>query len=175
MITKAWIVCMVILGVVCLWVNPARTQEKKDGPKPEQTAAAEDLSRLFSLDVPEEFKSQATEEPGILKWKKDAAEICLVVSEVFAGSADQLFQALRTAGEEKGEMDEVKDLDLKGLKAAMFKEKPAKEPERLRVWRLIAIAKTKMFCLELSAPEREFPALTAEFDKVAASFKVKEQ
>ncbi len=174
MTAKGWIVCTVILGVVLLWGLPARTQEKKDGPKPEQATTTENLKELFSIDVPNDFTSQAAEEQGVFRWKKGSAEICVVVSGVFAGSSDQLFLALRTAGAEKGEMAEVKDLDMKGAKAAIFKEKPAKEPDRLRIWRLFAISQTKMFTLELSAPEREFTSLTAEFDKVAASFHIKQ-
>ncbi len=171
---RKWVVSAVILGLVCLSGVSAWTQEKKDPPNPEQETTAENLKRLFSLAVPDDFKPQATDEQGMLRWRKGSAEIGLVAGELFAGSADQLFKALVTSGEEKGEMQEVKILDMKGVKAAIFKEKPAKDPDRLRIWRIIAVGKTRMFSLELSAVEREFPELAAEFEKVAASFQIKE-
>jgi hypothetical protein len=171
-ITRVGVALIIIAAVLAGALGQA--QEKTEPPAADQETNNESLSRLFSIAIPEGFKPQASEEPGIFRWKKGSAEISLAVGELFAGSPEYLLKALASAGEQNKQLEEVKLLNLDGAKAIIFKEKPAPEPGKLRNWKVMAMTEKRCFSLELSAPEKDFPSLEADFGKALASLKVKD-
>jgi hypothetical protein len=163
-----------IILIAVLAGGLVHAQVKTETPATQQEPTNESLSRLFSIQIPEGFKPQALEEPGIFRWKKGPAEISLVIGELFAGSPEFLLKALTTAGEENKLLEEVKPFEVDGAKAVIFKDRPASEPGKLRNWKVMALTEKRCFSLDMTAPEKDFPGLEADFAKALASFKVKD-
>ncbi len=133
----------------------------------------ENPGRLFDLKVPDGFKSENVEEPGILRWTKGSAEILLAVGEVFQESGEVLFKALETAASSDKRFESVKKVRLKKGRAILIKEKAPDDTARLQVWRLVVITDSKVVNIDFTAPTKEFDAFAPDFEQVVKSFKLK--
>jgi hypothetical protein len=131
--------------------------------------------RLFDMKIPKGFKPVATEEAGTLKWRKGHGEIQLVVGELQYESANRLFEALHKAAKSNDRIEKVRMLRLREGKGLTIKEKPPKDPDRLRIWRLMAAFRKKIFNVEFSAPGKEFDSFTGDFKAAIKSFKLAPQ
>jgi hypothetical protein len=148
--------------------------QEETAPAEKSAPSAIDIpGRFFDMKIPDGFKSQPVEEGAMLKWTKDSGEIFLIVGDLFHESGDALFRALRKAADRDKTMEEVQTLKIKGARALLYKEKPPKDPLRLRTWRLIVIAEKKMIDVEFSAPAKEFESFVPAFDKAVNSFKLR--
>ena len=74
--------------------------------------------RLFDIKIPDGFKSEAVDEPGILKWRKDSGEIYLIVGDLFGESGDSLFKMLKSSAEKNKTVQESKVAEDQGRKGA---------------------------------------------------------
>ena len=125
------------------------------------------------MKLPEGFKSLAVDEPGILKWGKGPAEIYLVVGEIFSKSGPVIFDALKKAGQRDKAIEEVKNMKIKGAKAALFKEKAPGDLTRLRSWRLLVVTDKQIVNVDFTAPAKDFKTYMQGFDEAVKSFKLK--
>jgi hypothetical protein len=160
-----------LFSVIC---RLALAEELENAPTEKPVAATtEKPDRYFDMKVPEGFKLEPAEEPGIFKWKKDSAEIHAIIGDAFTESADELFQALRKGAEANKKMGEVKTLRIKGGYGLLYKEKNPEESGRLRSWRLVVLTNKKMINVDFTAPSQDFNALAPGFESAVKSFKLK--
>jgi hypothetical protein len=168
-LTRCWIICLAVI-LVC---STAYAQKKSGASEAKETAAAEQAERFFDMKVPQGFATEAVDEPGILKWKKDSAEIYLVAGDLFTMPGDTLFKALREAMDKDKKLEEVSTPQIKGGKALLYKEKAPEDSGRLRAWHLVVITKKKMINVDFSAPAKDFDSFMPAFESAVNSFKLK--
>jgi len=167
---KLWVACLCIVLTCCVaWAQGAAG----DKPKPDVNNILDQPGRLFDMKVPKGFEPVATEEAGTLRWRKGVGEIQLVVGELQYESADKFFRALCQAAESNDRLQSVRILKLRGGKGLAIREKSPKDPDRLRIWRLFAISKKKIFSVEFSSPEKNFDSFEKDFKKALKSFRLK--
>lgn len=147
--------------------------EKKGAPKKADRVASEQVGRLFDIKVPEGFKQEASEEAGILKWKKGRAEIYLVVGDLFSGSGKRLYKALFKAAGENENLNKVRSRKIRGGKAFTFTEKPLKDTGRLRTMTLVVVTRKKVIHVDFTAPTGDFESLLPAFETSLKSFRLK--
>ena len=68
-------VCLAVI-LIC---SSAFAEIQSAASEEQEPTAAEQADRFFEMKVPQCFAPEAVDERGILKWKKDACEIYLVV------------------------------------------------------------------------------------------------
>lgn len=129
--------------------------------------------QFFEIDIPDGFEAQPSDEPGILRWTKESGEIYLVVGDIFAGSDQLLFKALRSAAKKDQRFSKVRTLSMRGGKAMLLKEKPSPDPDRPVSWRLIVVTKKKVINVDFTAPTKDFASFVPAFKKALKSFKLK--
>lgn len=144
-----------------------------DGGTKDPKTVSENADLFFDMKLPEGFKSLAVDEPGILKWGKGPAEIYLVVGEIFSKSGPVIFDALKKAGQRDKAIEEVKNMKIKGAKAALFKEKAPGDLTRLRSWRLLVVTDKQIVNVDFTAPAKDFKTYMQGFDEAVKSFKLK--
>jgi hypothetical protein len=149
----------------------AQEQPKATGKKAD--SVLEDPGRFFDLKVPDGFKSENVEEPGILRWTKGSAEIMLAVGDVFQESGDVLFRAIEVAATKDNRVESVRKVKLKKGRAILIKEKAPGDTSRHRAWRLVIVTDSKVVNVDLTAPTQEFDAFAPDFELVVKSFKLK--
>ena len=128
---------------------------------------------FFDMKIPDGFKSIAVDEPGILKWGKGPAEIYLVVGEIFSKSGPTVFDALKKAGQKDKAIEEIKNIKIKGAKAALFREKAPSDTTRLRSWRLLVVTEKQVVNVDFTAPSKDFKTYVPGFEEALKSFKLK--
>jgi hypothetical protein len=151
----------------------AFAQEQIEIAGKKSDSVLENPGRLFDLKVPDGFKSENIEEPGILRWTKGSAEIFLAVGEVFQESGQVLFKALETAASADKRFESVKKVKLNKGRAILIKEKAPDDTSRLQVWRLVIITDSKVVNIDFTAPTKEFQVFAPDFEQVVKSFKLK--
>jgi hypothetical protein len=156
-----------LMGALAL----AQDEDAQRSQKPKQLA--EELERFFTVKVPEGFTSQPVDEPGILRWTKDSAEIYLVVGDLFLESGEVVYKALVQASETDTRMEEVKPIKIKGGRALLYKEKTPEDPSKQLTWKLLIVTDKKMVNIDFSAPAKEFQSFAPEFEATVNSFKLK--
>jgi hypothetical protein len=150
--------------------------QEASGDKPKSAVNIFDQpGRLFDMKIPKGFKPVAAEEAGTLRWRKGDGEIQLVVGELQYESANRLFEALHKAAKSNNRIEKVRTLRLKQGIGLTIKEKPPKDPDRLRIWRLMAAFGKKIFNVEFSAPGKEFDSFAGDFKAAIKSFKLASQ
>jgi hypothetical protein len=142
-------------------------------PRPSDTSVLGESQRFFDLKIPEGFNAEATDEPGILKWRKDGGEIYLAVGESMSDSPEKFFDAIRKAAEKNKRFDEVKVLRLKGGRGLLCKEKAPDDPGRARSWRILVVANKKTLILDFTATAKEFSSFIPAFEEAVKSLKLK--
>ncbi len=165
-ISAVWLVVLLMAAAVQAQDEDISLDKK---PKP----SAEQAERFFEIKVPEGFKSQPADEPGILKWTKDSGEIYLVVGDLFLESGDRVYKALLDAAGKDKRMQEVKQIKLKGGRALLYKEKPPEDLSRNTTWKLFVVTDKKMVNVDFSAPAKEFQSFAPDFEATVNSFKLK--
>jgi hypothetical protein len=151
----------------------AQCQEKPKTPPVKTENILENPDRFFSMAVPEGFKPEAVDEPGIARWAKGSAEIYLVVGDIFQDSGEALFETLRKAASSDTRIESVRTLKLKKGRAVFYKEKPPEDSARLQGWRLVVLTDKKVVNIDFTAPAKDFGTFAPEFEKVVASFKLR--
>lgn len=166
---KISVICLIVL-----FLGAAVRAQDEDAPRPQKAKqSAEELERFFTIKVPEAFKSQPVDEPGILRWTKDSGEIYLVVGDLFLESGDVVYKALVQAGEADKRMEEVKQIKIKGGRALLYKEKAPEDPSQILTWKLFVVTDKKMVNIDFSAPAKEFQSFVPDFEATVSSFKLK--
>lgn len=164
---------LVLLSIfpLCVFVSSSLASSDEAASTSSNNKPSADLSaQIFELKVPEGFSLQASEEPGILKWTKDSAEIFAAVGQVFAGSGDLMFNSLRNAAKKGKLFEKVQVLSLKKGKAMLLVENAPEEPERLQSWRLIGVMDKKVVTIDFTSPGKDFKSFEPEFKKALKSF-----
>lgn len=133
----------------------------------------DEAGRFFDIKIPNGFKQEAVDEPGILRWRKDDGEIYLVVGELFADSAERFLSVLQKAAEKDANLMEVKSMRVKGGRGLLFKDKPPEDPGRLRSWRLLLVADKKVLSIDFTSPQKVFDSFIPAFEEAIKSLKVK--
>jgi hypothetical protein len=163
-----------IFGLAAILIcSSAQAQKKSEPSGKQEKAAAQQAERFFDIKVPQGFTPETTDEPGILKWKKDSGEIYLVVGDLFTTPGDALFKALHEAADKDKNLEAVSTPQIKGGKALLYKEKAPEDIGRLRSWHLVVITKKKMISVDFSAPAKDFDSLIPAFESAINSFKLK--
>lgn len=145
--------------------------EQKTGPS--ASSVLSESERFFDLKIPDGFNAEATDEPGILKWRKDGGEIYLAVGESMSDSPEKFFDAIRKAAEKNNRFEEVKVLRLKGGRGLLCKEKAPDDPGRARSWRILVVAHKKTLILDFTATAKEFNSFIPAFEEAVKSLKLK--
>ncbi|MFH0821577.1 MAG: hypothetical protein V2B18_02410 [Pseudomonadota bacterium] len=149
--------------------------EEEEGPPP---AAAGDkvddpAGRFFDIKVPDGFQSETMEEPGIMIWRKGRGEILLVVGELIAESAKDLYDRLVEAVRKDERLEKVDPVEVKGGLAFLCKEKRQEGPRRLHMWRLVVITDKKVVSIDFTAPNQDFGGFEKDFEAALKSFALK--
>jgi len=160
----------IFLVAASLVAVSAFAQEKR---RPSGASLSDESARFFDLKPPEGFKPEATDEPGILKWRKDDGEIYLAVGDVMFETGDKLIEAMRKAAENNNKIEEVKSLRLKGGRALLYKDKAPDDPGRLRSWHMLVVAQKKTVLIDFTAPAKDFASFVPAFEEAVKSFKLK--
>jgi hypothetical protein len=172
--SKVGVVLALSLLVVALLIPcVAQCQEKPKTPQTKQENILDNPDRFFSLTVPEGYKPETVDEPGIVRWIKGPAEIYLVVGDIFQDSGEALFEALRKAAGSDRRIESVSTLKLKKGRAVFYKEKAPEDTARLQGWRLVVLTDKKVLNLDFTAPAKEFATFAPDFEKVVKSFKLR--
>lgn len=155
-----------------VWTSAWAAQKDK-APAGQPSEHSEQAGRLFEIKVPQGFKAEATDEPGILKWKKKTAEIYLVVGDLFSDSDDILFDEIRRSLIRNKNLEKVRTIRLRGGRAIAYVEKPEKDRERPRTMRLFVVTSKKTIIVDFTAPVKDFEAFAPDFETALKSFKLK--
>jgi hypothetical protein len=166
-------ISLILLVMLLVCITSAWAGEKAKRPADQKIKHSEEAGRLFEIKVPEGFKAESTDEPGILKWKKKTAEIYLVVGDLFSDSDDMLFDEIRRALRKNKKVEKVRTIRLKGGRAIAYVEKPAKDRERPRTLRLFVITSKKTIIVDFTAPVKDFGAFAPDFEAALKSFRLK--
>ncbi len=161
-----------LLGLVALICTALNAQEKPTPGEKSGENRQEETGRFFSLKVPDGFVPQPSEEAGILKWRKGAAEVYLVMGGIYSESPHDLFNALVKAAKANEGLEKVTVLKIRGGVAFKYRDKPPQDPGRMRTLRLVVITEKKIFNLDCSAPAKEFPTFLRDFEACLKSFKL---
>jgi hypothetical protein len=171
--SRAYLGMAVLFALLMVFPVPATCQEKQDPGQGKTGTVPDQPARFFSWKLPDGFKAETVEEPGIARWTKDSAEIYLAVGEIFQESADVLFDSLRKAADQDKRIEGVSTLRLKKGRALFFKEKAPEDSSRLQGWRLVVITDKKVLSIDFTAPAKDFEKFAPDFEKVVKSFKLK--
>jgi hypothetical protein len=163
---------LVVLACVVASATHAPAQQDETTSQTE-TSPVLSTTQGYDLKVPEGFQSEAVDEAGILKWKKDSGEILLVIGDLFLDSGDTLFKALKESVEKDKRWETVRVFQMGEANAILFKEKPPEDTSRLRTWRLIVVTAKKIVNLECSAPGKDFDQFAPAFEQTIESFALK--
>lgn len=159
---------VIILALVfCAWADQPSESADEERAQPTDTARP-----VFQIKPPQGFKQEQVDENNIFKWKKDSAEIYVVVGDLFFTSSEMLFKAVKKASEADKNTLEIKTLRIKGGKAMLYKEKASEDPERLRTWRLVVITDKKVINVDFSAPSKDFETFVPAFEEAIKSFRL---
>ncbi len=159
--------------LVCMSMSLSMAQDSDINLQNENSSEQnENYDRYIDIKIPQGFVAENVEESGIHKWKKDSAEIYLIIGDLFS-SAKTTFDSLKEGAKANSKIEVVQDLKLQGGQAFMYKEKPSDDPGRLRMWRIIIVTKDKMMTIDLSAPTKDFPNFINDFSSAANSIKLK--
>lgn len=133
----------------------------------------DEAGRFFDMKIPNGFKQEAVDEPGILRWKKDDGEIYLVMGELFSESGERYLNVLRKAAEKDTNLQEVKSMRVKGGRGLLLKDKPPEDTDRLRSWRVLVVADKKVLSVDFTSPSKVFDSFVPAFEEAIKSLKVK--
>jgi hypothetical protein len=168
-----WTWISIFLVATILFPVGVFSQERTEPMGKKGDSVLENPGRLFDLKIPDGFKSENVEEPGILRWTKGSAEILLAVGDVFQESGEVLFKAIETAASADQRFETVKKVKLKKGRAILIKEKAPEDTSRLQAWRLVVITDSKVVNVDFTAPTKEFDAFAPDFEQIVKSFKLK--
>ncbi len=164
---------MIILILIFPVLSISFDCESEGSGAPEDTKSSNGSSEMiFDMKIPDGFKSVAVDESGIFKWVKGSAEIYVVVGDIFSKSGPVVFEALKKAAQKDKTVEEVKNLKIKGAKAALIKEKAPTDTNRLRSWRMIVVTGNQIVNVDFSSPAKEFKTYMKNFDEAVRSFKI---
>lgn len=158
---------LILLPFCVVWAQ----NDRKDTPESRQSSEETD-GVFFKMKLASGFTREPVDEAGIFKWKKDSAEIHIVVGDAFIESSETLFKALRKASDENSGIEEVKILKIKGAKAVLSKEKHSPDQKRLRSWRLFVLTDKKIVTVDFTAPAKDFDSFVPAFEESLRSFKI---
>ncbi len=148
--------------------------QQQENILPDTTPAQNDkYDQVADIKIPEGYVQEPSEEPGIFKWKKDTAEIYLVLGDSFVESQDKVLEALKNGAKANKLIEEVQDLKLDNGQGFIIKEKAPEDTGRPRLWRIVALNKTKMLNLDFVAPGKDFDKYAQDFQAVVGSFQLK--
>jgi hypothetical protein len=164
---------LVTMSVLAFVTMAYASSEDRRSSKADRSVSTESPDLFFDIRIPDDFKAEPVDEIGILKWKKDSAEIYLVVGELVADSGETLFKELRKAADNDKTIKEIRVLHLKGGKGFIMKEKPPEDPSRNSTWRIIAVTDKKEINVDFTAPAKDFESYTQSFEEAIHSFKLK--
>ena len=165
---------LVLLSVVTFVAVASASPEDRGSSQADRSSiSTESPDLFFDIRIPDGFKTEPVDEIGILKWKKDSAEIYLVVGELVADSGETLFKELRKAADNNKTIEEIRAMHLKGGKGFLMKEKPPEDRNRNSLWRIIAVTDKKLINVDFTAPAEDFKSYTQSFEDAIHSFKLK--
>jgi len=141
--------------------------------KAQRPAQSDESGRIFDLKVPKGFEQEPQEEAGIIKWKKNSAEIFLVVGDLFLESGQGLFDELFKAASDNKNFENVRKLNIKGGHGLAYTDKSPDDPSRLRSMHVTVITDKKVIQIDFTAPEKDFASLASDFETARKSFKLK--
>jgi len=103
-------------------IVPAQTADKGKDSQQKKKKQIDTTNMIFDFKPPKGFDAGAQPEAGIIRWKKDGAEITLVVADLFAGPRDKLYRALLEAadGVTDGRLGQVQPVRGVGQAAGPF-------------------------------------------------------
>jgi|UniRef100_A0A7C4ETM3 hypothetical protein len=167
------LLCIAITVVICVIAPsalPAQSQKSSDAnarPAPQELNGG-----FFKIKIPQGFQQDPVDEPGIYKWRKDSGEIYIVAGDSFFQSPDPILKALRNTAEKDPQIEEVKEIKLKGGKALLCKDKGSDQPNSLRAWRLVVFTDQKMMNIDFTAPVKDFMSFAPAFEEALRSLKL---
>jgi hypothetical protein len=167
------ITVLILLAAAILLPCTTFAQEQPKTTRKKADTSLEDAGRFFDVKVPDGFKSEIVEEPGILRWTKGSAQILLAVGDVFQESGDVLFKAIEAAATQDKRMESVTKVKLKKGRAILIKEKSPGDTSRLQAWRLVIVTDNKVVNIDFTAPTQEFDGFASDFEQVVKSFKLR--
>jgi hypothetical protein len=162
-----------IAFLIAVLVSIAVAQEPTPDLEPNGTPAPAPPGDFFSFKVPDGFQQETTDDTGIARWKKGAAEIHLVVGDLFTDSDDSFFDALQSTSERDKRLEGITTQRLDHGRWLLLKEKAPDDPERVQVWRLVVVTSKKVINLDFAAPGKDFGSHAQEFMDTIASFNLK--
>jgi hypothetical protein len=161
------------MGSVLALLVIAATAWAQQTPDNRTPSSADEIGRFLDIKIPKGFKAEPVDEPGIMRWRKDDAEIYAVMGELFSDSTEKLLSVLHKAAEKDKKMAEVKSVRLKGARGLLLKEKPPEDSGRLRGWRMFLVADKKVLSLDFTAPAKDFDSFAPAFEEAIKSVKIK--
>jgi len=142
--------------------------------QPTQTLAStvRQIDGTLEIRVPDDFKSEAVDEPHIFKWAKDSAEIYVVVGNRLIVSRTAMINTFKKAANIDKTLEQIKTLRIPNAKGILIKEKPPSDSNRLMSWGLKIFTDKHEINAEFSAPGKDFKTYSPIFEEVIKSIKV---
>ncbi|MGB9616679.1 MAG: hypothetical protein ACP5M0_03190 [Desulfomonilaceae bacterium] len=167
------LLCIVMAVGSCVIAPSALlAQSQKSSDANVQSAPQELNGGFFKIKIPQGFQQDPVDEPGVYKWRKDSGEIYIVAGDSFFQPPDPVLKALRNAAEKDPQIDEIKEIKLKGGRALLCKDKGSDQPNGLRAWRLIVFTDQKMMNIDFTAPTKDFMSYAPAFEEALRSLKL---
>jgi hypothetical protein len=138
-----------------------------------ETASKEKYEKYFQISIPKDFNAETGDEAGIYKWKKDSAEIFIVMGNTFSESTDVLLDALKKSLAANKDISETEDLKLENGRGFLYKGKPLEDETARQMWRMVVFTPKKMIHVDFIAPAKEFDSLAPVFQEIIKSFKLR--
>lgn len=133
----------------------------------------EKYEKYFQIDIPKDFTAETGDETGIYKWKKDPAEVFIVVGNTFSESSDILLDSLKKALASDPTVGEITDLQPENGRGFLYKQKPPEDETARQMWRIVVFTPKKMIHVDLVAPAKDFSSFAPVFQEIVKSFKLR--
>jgi hypothetical protein len=146
--------------------------QNKDAPDGDSTPK-EKYEKYFQIDIPKDFTAETADETGIYKWKKDPAEVFIVVGNTFSESSDILLDSLKKALASDPTVGEITDLQPENGRGFLYKQKPPEDETARQMWRIVVFTPKKMIHVDLIAPAKDFNSFAPVFQEIVKSFKLR--
>jgi hypothetical protein len=163
-------VIVILLALIAPSSPWAADDKAESGRSAKEVAGV--LGQVFRMKAPQGFVPARSDRKGIVKWRKDSAEIFAVVGDLKSRTPGRLFKELYLAVKKNKNFEKVRKARIRGGRAFVYTEKAQEDRERIRTMRLVVISPNKIINVDFSAPAENFERYKKDFRSALKSFRL---